>query len=193
MSYTKLLSIVCWISLPLYLSSCTSSVDTTNANSNSAIVSTNTNTSTTTSSSDTRVAPDESEVTVVEENGVRTETRVFKNKNSRVEKIVVTTRDGKRTARVYSRSGEVRDVPENKVEAALRDTGDAVASAAGFVWEKGKDAASETADKAEDVADKTVEGAKTVGEKTADGAKKVGEKTAEGAKKAGKAIKDAVD
>ena len=144
--------------------------DNANANAN-ATVATNT----------TRTGPDGSEITTsVDANGVKTETRVFRN-NPRVAKVVVvTTRDGKRTTKVYAPSGESKDLKDD-VGDALAVTGNALADAAGW-----------TADKAEDVAKKTVEGAKTVGEKTAEGAKTVGEKTAEGAKKTGKAIKKAV-
>ena len=131
-------------------------------------------------SNTTRPGPDNSEITTsVDANGVRTETRVFHN-NPRVAKVVVTTREGKRTTTVYAPSGESKDLKE-EVGDALVATSNALASAAGWV-----------ADKAEDVAGKTKEGAKTVGEKTVEGAKTVGEKTAEGAKKTGKAIKKAV-
>jgi hypothetical protein len=110
---------------------------------------------------------------------VRTETRVFHG-NPRVAKVVVTTRDGKRTTTVYAPNGQSKDLKE-EVGDALSATGNAIADGAGWV-----------AEKTVDVADKTKEGAKTVGEKTVQGAKTVGEKTAEGAKKTGKAIKKAV-
>lgn len=140
----------------------------------------NSNANTTMASETTRLGPDGSEITTsVDANGVRTETRVFHN-NPRVAKVVVTTRDGKRTTRVYAPSGESKDLKE-EVGDALVATGNAIADAAGWV-----------ADKTEGVADKTKEGAKTVGEKTVEGAKKVGEKTKEGAKKTGSAIKKAV-
>jgi hypothetical protein len=140
----------------------------------------NANTNATMASNTTRPGPDNSEITTsVDANGVRTETRVFHN-NPRVAKVVVTTREGKRTTTVYAPSGESKDLKE-EVGDALAATGNALANAAGWV-----------ADKAEDVAGKTKEGAKTVGEKTVEGAKTVGEKTAEGAKKTGKAIKKAV-
>lgn len=138
------------------------------------------NTNTVVASNITRPAPDNSEVTtVVDAKGVKTETRVFHN-NPRVAKVVVTTRDGKRTTTVYAPSGESKDLKEEAGD-ALAATGNAIADAAGWV-----------AEKTVDLADKTKEGAKTVGEKTKEGAKTVGEKTAEGAKKTGKAIKKAV-
>jgi hypothetical protein len=162
----------------------------------------------------TRPGPDNSEITTsTDANGVRTETRVFRG-NPRVTKVVVTTRNGVRTTRIYSSKGEEKELSSTDSRNALEETGDAVADAAGFVADKtvegaekavevGKTAAEKTADTTKTVADKTADGAKKVGEKTADGAKKVGEKTAEGAKKvgektaegakkAGKAIKRAV-
>jgi len=129
-----------------------------NANANAAMA-----------SDTTRPGPDNSEITTsVDANGVKTETRVFHN-NPRVAKVVVTTRDGKRTTTVYAPSGQSKDLKEEAGD-ALSATGNAIADAAGFL-----------AEKTVDIADKTKEGAKTVGEKTA-----------EGAKKAGKAIKKAV-
>jgi hypothetical protein len=143
---------------------------TANANANTSIVATNL----------TRPAADNSEITTsVDANGVKTETRIFHN-NPRVAKVVVVTRDGKRTTTVYAPSGESKDLKEEAGD-ALVATGNAIADAAGWV-----------AGKTVDLADKTKEGAKTVAEKTKEGAKTVGEKTAEGAKKTGKAIKKAV-
>jgi hypothetical protein len=143
-----------------------------------------------------------SEVTRTEENGVVTQTRTFKS--GRVEKVVVTTRDGKRTARVYARdTGEIRALPEDKIDTALTATGDAIASAAGFVADKAGDVGHATVEGAKTAGEKTAEGAKavggaaaegakTVGNKTVEGAKAVGDKTAEGAKKVGSAVKNAV-
>ena len=137
---------------------------TDNANTNA-----NANANTTVASNTTQPGPDNSEITTsVDANGVKTETRVFHN-NPRVAKVVVTTRDGKRTTTVYAPSGRSKDLKEEAGD-ALSATGNAIADAAGFL-----------AEKTVDIADKTKEGAKTVGEKTA-----------EGAKKAGKAIKKAV-
>jgi hypothetical protein len=137
---------------------------TDNANTNA-----NANANAAVASDTTRPGPDNSEITTsVDANGVKTETRVFHN-NPRVAKVVVSTRDGKRTTTVYAPSGQSKDLKE-EVGDALSATGNAIADAAGFL-----------AEKTVDIADKTKEGAKTVGEKTA-----------EGAKKAGKAIKKAV-
>ena len=135
----------------------------------------------------TRTAADGTEITTATDSqGVRTETRVFRN-NPRISRVVVTTeRDGRRTVRAYSATGEAKEV--NDVGDALEVTGDKIADAAGWVADKTKDGVAEAGDKLEDAGDKTVSGAKKVGE----GAKKVGEKTVEGAKKTGSAIKKAV-
>jgi len=98
----------------------TTSDTTTNANA------TTTTTATTTTAEAARTAPDDSEIVTTNEGGVTTETRTFRNTSGRVQKVVVTTRDGKRTARVHYRSGEVRDLPDDKVADALDATGDAL-------------------------------------------------------------------
>ncbi len=162
----------------------------------------------------TKPGPDSSEITTnVDANGVRTETRVFRD-NPRVSKVIVTTHNGTRTVKVYSPSGEERELNKNESENVLEATGSKIADAAGFVGDKTKDVAGtvkdktvtagektvdvskkvgeETAEGARKVGTKTGEGARTIGEKTVEGAKKVGEVTAEGAKKTGKAIKKAI-
>src|SRR2546425_8459133 len=106
---------------------CTKSDNTTNANANA-----NTESATTTTT-----GPDNSEITTTNENGVKTETRTFKD-NPRVSRIVVTTRDGNRTVRVYSPSGEEREMKSGP-EKALDATGEAVADSVGFVKDKGGD------------------------------------------------------
>jgi hypothetical protein len=151
----------------------------------------NVNTNSTVASQTTRLGPDGSEITTsVDANGVKTETRVFHN-NTRVSKVVVTTREGKRTTTVYAPSGESKDLKED-VGDALTATGNALADAAGWTADKAEDVGDKTKEGAKTVGEKTVEGAKTVGEKTKSGAKTVAEKTEEGAKKTGKAIKKAV-
>lgn len=174
-----------------------------------------------TAGSEARPAPDNSEIRTETAGGVTTETRTFRSPNSRIERVVVTTRDGRRTARAYYRDNTARELPEGEVEQALGATADALATAGGKVVDVSKDvgsevgdkaedaagkaggAAREVGDKAEDVKDQTVKGAKTVGSEAADkaegaagkaasGAKKAGKATAEGAKKAGEAVKDAV-
>jgi hypothetical protein len=166
------------------------------------------NAATATQSPTTAPGPDNSEITTaVDASGTKTETRTFRN-NPHISKVVVTTRDGKRTVKATSPSGEERviETTENVLEA----TGEAVAKSAGFVADKGEDVVGEAGDKAEDVKDKaqsvgekavdtskevgekTVDVTKKAGEKTVEGAKKVGDKTVEGAKKAGSAVKKVV-
>lgn len=156
----------------------------------------------------TQPGPDNSEITTkVDNSGVRTQERVFHG-NPRISKVVVTTRNGNRSAKAYSASGEEREINnQNDVEEALSATGDKVAASAGFVADKSEDVAGaakdvgekakdktqaigeKTADTAKDVGEKTVEGAKTVKEKSVEGAKTVKDKTVSGTKKVGRAVK----
>lgn len=158
----------------------------------------------------TTPGPDNSEIsTRVDSNGVKTEERVFHN-NPRISRVVVTTRNGTRTVKAYSPSGEEREVNPNEPENVLEATGDKVASAAGFIADKSEDVAGEakdvgvaakdktvaigekTADTAKTVGNKTAEGAKTVADKSVEGAKAVGNATVSGTKKAGRAIKKVI-
>ena len=162
----------------------------------------NANVTPTVATQTTRQGPDGSEITTsTDANGVKTETRVFHN-NARVSKVVVVTRDGKRTTTVYAPSGESKDL-KDEIGDGLSATGDKIADGAGWVADKSEDVADKTKEGAKAVGEKTAEGAKTIGDKTADGARKVGEKTVEGAKtvgektasgakKTGKAIKKAI-
>jgi len=172
----KIFSTVAVVIFALGLSGCNTTNDNANTNANATeVVATN----------NTRLGPDNSEIiTAVDANGVKTETRVFHN-NPRVSKVVVTTRDGKRTVTVYAPSGEARELNKNEPEDVLEATGTAIADAAGFIADK-------TVEGAKTVGEKTVEGAKTVGSKTAEGARTVGEKAVEGTKKVGSEIKKAV-
>lgn len=183
------------ISLSLMIAGCTSGDSTTNANTSANA---NTTTETATTSPTTTAGPDNSDITTTNENGVRTETRTFRN-NPRVSRVVVTTRDGNRTVKVYSRSGEEREM-KSQPERALDATGDAIADSVGFVKDKSVDVADKTKDTTKTVVDKTVdtsktvadrtkEGAKTVSNKTVDTSKTVIDKTKEGAEKTGKTIK----
>ena len=156
----------------------------------------------TTVATTTRLGADNSEISsTTDATGVKTETRVFHN-NPRVSRVVVTTRDGRRTTTVYGPKGEAKDLKDETVD-VLAGAGNAIADAAGFVAEKTVGVADKTREGAKTVGEKTVEGAKTaaektkegaetVGEKTKEGAQTVGEKTLQGAKKTGKAIKKAV-
>ena len=130
----------------------------------------NTNVNGSNISSQVRTAPDNSEITSETKDGVTIETRTFKDPNSRVEKVVVTTRNGKRTARVYYRDKTTRDLADNDVERALNVTGDALVTAG-----------NEVGDKAEDVGGAVVDGAKKVGSEVGDKAEDVGGATVNGA------------
>jgi hypothetical protein len=164
----------------------------------------NTNANANTGDTASTTAPDNSEVTTTKDsNGVKTETRTFKN-NPRVSKVVVTTENGNRTVKAYSPSGEEKDVSKSEPKPdVLHATGDAIADAAGWVKDKSETAYDKTKEGAKTVADKTVDTSKTVANKTKQGAKKVGDKTVdttktvvdktvEGAKKTGNAIKKVV-
>jgi hypothetical protein len=131
------------------------------------------------------------EVVTTETDGVRTQTRTFKN-NPRVERVVVTTdtRSGKRTARVYTTGGQVRELPESEVDRALTATGDAVADAAGAVADKAKDVGRGVADKAEDVGRPVADKAEDVGRGVADKAEDVGRGAADKAEDVGRGAAD---
>ena len=199
----KFFSALAIVSVAMLAVSCQKTEEaTTNANANNGAPTTMTVT-----------GPDNSEITTTNENGVRTETRTFKD-NPRVAKVVITTRDGNRTVKVYSPSGEVKDVNTNASPDVLHATGDAIADSAGWVKDKSltvadktkegaktvadktvdvsKTVADKTVDTTKTVADKTKQGTKTVANKTVDTSKTVANKTKEGAKKTGKAIKKVI-
>ena len=191
MSKKSLIAVVV-AALALMSWGCTKSDNTTNANANA-----NTESATTTTT-----GPDSSEITTTNENGVRTETRTFRD-NPRVSKVVVTTRDGNRAVKVYSRSGEEKDVSKDGPPDVLHATGDAIADSAGWVKDKSltvkdktvdttKTVADKTVDTSKTVANKTAEGAKTVANKTVDTSKTVAAKTKAGAKKTGRAIRKVI-
>src|SRR6266550_2107673 len=130
----KLGIVIVIVSVAILAASCQRTEDTTsNSNSNANVD----NTATTTTA-----GPDNSEITTTNENGVKTETRTFRN-NPRVSKVVVTTRDGVRTVKVYSPSGEERELKSGP-ERALDATGDAIADSAGFVKDKSTDVGEKT-------------------------------------------------
>ncbi|MDT5295941.1 MAG: hypothetical protein QOJ76_2821 [Acidobacteriota bacterium] len=210
---SKLFAGVCVLALAGLAAGCGDNANTTTnvnlANANvTANANINANVSNTTA--EMRTAPDNSEIRTETADGATTETRTFKDPNSRVQRVVVTTRNGKRTARVYYRDKTVHELPDNEVERALSATGDALVSAGGKVVDVSKEVGNTVADKAEDVphevddaARAAGKGAKKVGSEVGDkaedvggatvnGAKKAGKATAKGAKKVGGAIKDAV-
>ena len=179
MSY-KSLGGICLLALAVIVPACSKTEDTANMNVNSA-----------TPATSTRPGPDNSEITTTTDaNGVTTETRVFKN-NPRISKVVVTTRNGQKTSRVYSSTGEEKDLTAVVVN-ALDTTGNALADAAGWTADKTVEGAKTAGEAAKTAGEKTAEGAKIVGTKTAEGAKVVGAKTVEGTKKVGSEIKKAV-
>lgn len=154
----------------------------------------NANTNTAETANTPTTAPDNSEVTTKNENGVKTQTRTFKN-NPRVSRVVVTTSNGKSTVKAYSPSGEEREV-KTEPEKALSATGDAIADSAGWVKDKSVTAYDKTKEGTKTVVEKGAETGKTVGTKTVDTTKKVANKTVdvtkEGAKKAAKTIKKVI-
>lgn len=196
MFLNKFLAGACALTLSAFAVGCRPDAETSNANldnANTAAVETATD-----GAKETRTGPDNTEITSETVDGARVETRVFNDPNSRVERVVVRTHDGKRTARVYYRDNTVRELPESDVEMALEATAATLVNAGGKVvdvskdigreiGDKAEDVGSEIGDKAEDVKDQTVKGAKAVGSETADKAEDVGDKTASGAKKVGKA------
>lgn len=185
-----------------------SSNQTANGNANGAATTATTTTTTTSTSTTTtegmRTGPDNSEIRTETAGGVTTETRYFRDPNSKIERVVVTTREGKRTARVYYRDRTVRELPDNDAERALVATGDVIMAAGGKVVDVSKDVGSEVGDKAEDVKDQAGKGLREVGDKAEDvkdqsgkAAREVGDKaedakdqTVKGAKKVGSGVKE---
>jgi hypothetical protein len=205
----------CALGLAALATACGDNANTTAnvnlANANAAVASnTSVNANASSTGAEMRTAPDNSEIRTDTAGGVTTETRTFKDPKSRVERVVVTTRDGKRTARVYYRDKTARELPEGDVERALSATGDALASAGGKIVDVSKEVGGAVADRVEDVPSEADDaaraagrGAKKVGAEVGDkaedvggatvnGAKKAGKATARGAKKVGGAIKNAV-
>jgi hypothetical protein len=159
----KILTGICVIALAAFAPAC-NTPETTNTNVNASLA---------TPSTSTRPGPDNSTITTTTDaNGVMTETRTF-NGNPRVSRVVVTTRNGQKTARVYSATGEATDL-KSDVDHALDATGNAIADAAGWTKDKAVEGAKTVADAAKTAGEKTVAGAKTVGEKAVEGTKKVG-------------------
>jgi serine/threonine protein kinase len=85
------------------------------------------------------VAPDDSEIITTNAGGLKIETRTFRN-HPRVSKVVVTTDNGKTTARIFFVNGDERELPESAIPSALEAGGDQLASAAGLMDEKAKPA-----------------------------------------------------
>jgi hypothetical protein len=179
------------LALAAFATACNDDAGTANSNlnnANTAVALSNANVSN--SLADMRTGPDNSEITTETVDGVKTETRTFKDPNSRIEKVVVTTREGKRTARVYYRDKTARELDKSNAERALDATGDALVTAGGKVVDVSKDVGSAVADKAGDVGGATVNGAKKVGSVVGDKAEDVGGATVNGAKKVGSVVGD---
>jgi hypothetical protein len=85
------------------------------------------------------LAPDDSEIITTNANGLKIETRTFRN-HPRISKVVVTTVNGKTTARLFLINGDERELPESTIPSALEAGGDQLASAAGLIDEKAKPA-----------------------------------------------------
>ncbi len=82
-------------------------------------------------------APDNSLITTTTApDGTKTETRTFKD-HALVQKVVVTTFEQQRTARVTSLQGDERELPADLIPTALEADGDALAAAVGFAAGKG--------------------------------------------------------
>jgi len=190
----KFLTTMAIVSLVTLAASCSHTDNTSNSNKN-------TNTGNTKATTTTTEGPDNSEITTTNDNGVRTETRTFRD-NPRISKVVVTTKEGNKTVKAYSPSGEEVEV-KSAPEKALDASGNAIADSAGWAKDKGGDVLDKTKETSKDVGEKTVEGtekvvnkgadtAKTVGSKTKQGTKAVVNKTEEGAKKATNAVKKVI-
>ena len=200
---TKKFSIAILLFAAVFVVGCSTAEDHANTNANPATEATS------------RTASDNSQITTsVDASGTKTETRTFKN-NPHVSKVVVTTtKEGKRTVKVYSPSGQEKEVTGSDSDNILEATGDKVAGAAGWTADKAEDVGSATKKEGEKVADKTVDtakdaskkvadttksvgeaavsGTKTVGEKTASGTKAVVKGAETGVKKAGSAVKKVI-
>lgn len=194
--HKKLLAGLSALALTALATACSSGADNTantNAANSNTVVATNnmpdSSTSTGAGSSAGMPAPDNSEVMTETVEGVETRTRTFKDPNSRIERVVVTTRSGKRTARVYYRDRTVKELPENDVERALDATADTLVSAGGRAVDVSKEVGAQVGDKAEDAYGKTKEVGKDVGKEIGDKAEDVGDQTVRGAKAAGRGAK----
>ena len=206
----RILVAVCAFALAVVSSACGDSANDATTNANLANANANLAAANANASGGARAGADNSEITTEAAGGVTTETRTFRDPNSRVERVVVTTRDGRRTARVYYRDKTVKELPESEVGQVLGMTADALFNAGGKVVDVSKEAGSAVADKAEDVPHEVDDAARAaggaakkvgakvgdkaedVGGATVNGAKKAGKATVKGAKKVGGAVKDAV-
>jgi len=177
------LTIIAILSLSILTASCASSDNAANTNANA-------NTDNSAATNTTVAGPDDSEIVTTNVNGVRTETRTFRN-NPRVSKVVVTTSDGKTTAKAYSPTGEEREI--SAPEKALNATGEAIADSAGWLKDKGSDVVDKSKEVGKDVVDKTKDTTKTIGEKTVHGTEKVIDKSTDIGKTVGSKTKEGAE
>ena len=92
---------------------------------------------------------EDSEITTTERAGVKTQTRIFKDPNSRIEKVILTTKGGATTVKVTSRQGELLPLTANKISNPLEASSDQIADAVGFA-KPGEQAGPEPKDHAEE-------------------------------------------
>lgn len=181
----RLMGGVCALALAVFAAGCAEQANTNMSSATNANVAT---------AGGAQSAPDNSEIVRAEEGGVVTETRTFRDPNAPVERVVVTTREGRRTARVYYRNEpEPIELAEDKVADALTATASAVADFGRAVGSRASDAAAATREGAETVGERAADGARAVGERTADGARAVGERTADGARTAASATREGAE
>ncbi|MDT4966535.1 MAG: eukaryotic-like serine/threonine-protein kinase [Acidobacteriota bacterium] len=94
----------------------------------------------------TVAAPDDSEIsTATDALGAEIKTRTFR-RNGTISRIVLSTRDGKQSVKVYSISGEERELPPDLIATAFEASGDSLAAAAGFTGAEQKGQALAKAD-----------------------------------------------
>lgn len=145
-----------------------------------------------------RPGPDNSEITVVmnPKDGSVTETRVFKSHSTVSKLIRLTDSKLQKSARVYDKQGNVKDLPQDKFESAMQMMGDDLAKAVGFALPKTKEVVNESKEKMKNQEEGVVDKGKQIGgevvDKTKDGAKTVAEKTKQGAKTIGNKVKGKV-
>lgn len=96
-----------------------------------------------------RLPAEASEIAMTEQAGVKIQTRTFKDPNSRVEKVIVTTKGGETTVRVTSRQGELLPLTASKIPNPLEASSDQIADAVGFA-KRGEQAVPEPQDHAEE-------------------------------------------
>lgn len=141
--------------------------------------------------------PDNSEITIVmNKDGSVTETRVFKSHSTISKLIRFTDVKVQKSAKVYDKNGNVKDLPQDKFEASMQMMGDDLARAVGFAVPKTKEVVNESKEQMKKQEEGVVDKGKQIGgevvDKTKDGAKTVAEKTKQGAKTISNKVKGKV-